>query len=169
MTNRLLAAVAADPRRSALAAAAGLFALGAAAASFGGGESGVRETRTVRAPAIVRPGADLADAADRLGAVYLAERRAAEIAAAEAAAAPRPLDITELVRGSLTALVHRDGDGGRALWLVDRAGPAGARRRIALGDEIADGWRVTEIALQSVTVSRDQESLEIPVYAPVKG
>jgi hypothetical protein len=148
-----------------------LFAVGFIAAAVGAGPSGAAAARAgVAVPAISKPGADGAAAVSQLAEMYApapaAASSATAVATAEEEAARAQTDIVSEVRGGLTAIVYRDGESGRALWMVDRAGPVGARRRIALGEEVSNGWRVTDIASQSLTLTREGETLTVSVYAP---
>lgn len=171
MSGAVVKRLARRPRVSAGLAAGALLALGWLGAAVTTPRLADGTGAGPAAPSLARPGLDMAEAARRLRAVYEAPPEAATAdhpglaAGGEAGPAPGESDAATLLRARLTAIVYRDGESGRAFWVIDAGGPAGARRRIALGEEFVDGWKVSQIAVQSVTLTRGEETLVVSLYA----
>ncbi|MEM9496254.1 MAG: hypothetical protein AAGA09_09645 [Pseudomonadota bacterium] len=75
------------------------------------------------------------------------------------------VDVETALRADITAIVHREGDDGEAIWIVDRENVApGARKRLTTGDIYVAEWRIAAIREQQVTLTRQDETITVQFY-----
>ena len=121
-----------------------------------------------------RPGAEIIEISTRLR-EHLDTPSAAQIAAAEAAAAANvddpesaalDFDVVGSLRADITAVIHREGENGEAIWIIDReqARP-GARKRLVPGDAYMHDWLLVSIKEQEVIVAKGDATETIQLYS----
>lgn len=95
------------------------------------------------------------------GAVALHDAAASEAEAAATLAAQANGESAIITAPSIKALVRENG-----VWRLYAGGVITERARLVEGDELYDGWRITEIGASHVVLGRGSETQSIFVFDP---